>query len=336
MAELTTVRHGGDIRAAARRYGIPEEAWLDLSTGINPEPWPMPEPPRATWARLPEEGDGLEAEAGAYYGTGELLPVPGSQAALQWLPRWFRAPRRVGVATPGYAEHRHAWERAGHTVVPVPPEGPESVAGLDVLVVIQPSNPVGVTIPVEKLQEWRTALAVRNGWLVVDEAFADAGSVDSLASEAGTPGLIVLRSLGKFFGLAGLRVGFCLGPADVRSALSEALGPWAVSGPGRWAARHALADVDWQAATRRRLVAEAARLDALLAGHGLEPSGESPLFRWVPTPRAAALEEGLARRGIRVRRFDEPAALRFGLPGAEDQWHWLEEALSAITKEETR
>ncbi len=334
MAELSPVRHGGDIRAVARCYGIPEEEWLDLSTGINPVPWPVPAPPVASWARLPEEGDGLEAAAAAYYGTAALLPVPGSQAALQWLPHGFRRRRRVGIVTPGYAEHRRAWEGAGHTVVPVPPAGPESLEGLDVLVVIQPHNPVGVAIPEARLRAWWAELAARGGWLVVDEAFADAGGAASLAHEAGAPGLVVLRSLGKFFGLAGLRVGFLLAPEGLRNSLTAALGPWAVNGPGRWAARHALGDGGWQAATRRRLVADTDRLDGLLAAHGLEASGDCPLFRWVPTPHAVWLADALARRGIRVRRFDEPAALRFGLPGAEDQWRRLDAALTAIEREE--
>lgn len=321
------LHHGGDIRAAARRYGIPEDQWLDLSTGINPDPWPLPSPPRESWARLPEADDGLEAAAARYYGTDQLLATPGSQAALQWLPTGLAVPGRVGIMQPGYAEHAHAWRAAGHEVVAVPPEGPRNLDGLGALVVIQPNNPTGTVLPREQLTAWWQTLAARGGTLVVDEAFADSGHAKSMAPEVGAPGLVVLRSLGKFFGLAGLRVGFCLAPTEVRTALSRHLGPWAVNGIGRWAATRALSDRAWQDAARQRLKQDADRLDRLLSSVGLTASGACPLFRWVPHPDATAIEEHLARAAIRVRRFDEPTALRFGLPATESQWQRLIDAL---------
>jgi cobalamin biosynthetic protein CobC len=135
--------HGGRLREAARRYGIPLDAWLDLSTGINPRPWPVPPLPPSAWSRLPEGDDSLETAARAYYGTDLLLPVAGSQAAIQALPP-LRTPGRVGIITPGYAEHARAWWRAGHEVVGVPVEAlGNTVRQVDVLVVIHPNNPTG-------------------------------------------------------------------------------------------------------------------------------------------------------------------------------------------------
>ena len=327
--------HGGDIAAAARRWGIPAGEWLDLSTGINPVPWPVPRPPESVWHRLPDDDGRLEAAAADYYGTDQLLAVPGSQAAIQALPTALDARGwRVGITHPGYAEHAAAWSAAGCEVVPVPPEGPADLHGLDALVVIQPNNPTGATIPAERLAAWRESLAARGGWLVIDAAFADSGEGPTGTEEVGAPGLVVLRSVGKFFGLAGIRLGFALAPPGVRRTLAEQMGPWSVSGPARWAGAGALADTAWQAEARARLTADSARLAGLLRDADLPPAGSTPLFQYVETERAVAVEEALARRAIRVRRFDHPPALRFGLPGAEVDWQRLTIALQEITPEE--
>lgn len=324
--------HGGDIAAAARRWGIPADQWLDLSTGINPVPWPVPPPPTSAWHRLPDDDGRLETAAADYYGTELLLAVPGSQAAIQALPAVLGAGPgwRVGVVHPGYAEHAATWSAAGCEIVPVPPEGPVDLAGLDALVVIQPNNPTGVPLAEERLSAWRTELAARGGWLVVDAAFADTAGTPMLIEEAGAPGLVVLRSVGKFFGLAGIRLGFVLAPPAVRRALAARLGPWSVSGLARWAGAGALADTAWQARARERLAADSARLAGLLERAGLPPTGGAPLFQYVETERAPALEEALARRAIRVRRFDDPPALRLGLPAGEADWQRLATALEEI------
>lgn len=324
------LEHGGRIRDAAARYGIPPENWLDLSTGINPFGWPVPAVPAECWLRLPEGEDGLTAAARAYYRAPHLLPVAGSQAAIQALPR-LRPPGTVGVLAPTYAEHPNAWERAGHRIRSLAGEAIDgALDSLDVLLLANPNNPTGEGFSPERLEGWRARLAERGGWLVVDEAFMDATPERSLAPLAGTPGLVVLRSLGKFFGLAGARVGFVLAWPELLEKLEENLGPWPVAGPARWVAKAALADHPWQAATRQRLSADSARLAALLTRHGLAPHGGTALFQWVPTAQASAVQDHLARQGIWVRRFQEPAALRFGLPGDEGEWQRLEAALGSL------
>ena len=321
------LNHGGAIRAAAGRYGIAHEQWLDLSTGINPNGWPVPDVPAAVWQRLPEDNDGLEQAAAAYYGSAQLLPVAGSQAALQALPQ-LRKPCQVGVLTPSYAEHAHAWNRHGHSIVPITAETIEAcLASLDVLVLSNPNNPTGVWFSREVLLEWWSRLAKRDGWLVVDEAFIDATPERSLAPHSGPPGLVILRSLGKFFGLAGARVGFVLGPDALLQRLRELLGPWTVSGPGRWVAIQALNDRCWQRETRRSLSYASARLAELLSWQGLPVTGSTSLFQWLLYDEAAALKENLARQGIWVRYFDAPPSLRFGLPGSEAAWRRLTAAL---------
>jgi cobalamin biosynthetic protein CobC len=319
------LEHGGRLAAAAREHGIPLERWIDLSTGIHPVGYPVPPVPVNCWLRLPEDEDGLQASAAAYYGTSLLLPCAGSQAAIQALPM-LRARSRVGILSPTYAEHAHAWQQAGHEVNPLESFTPET--GLDVLVLANPNNPTGRIVDTTTLLQWHAKLAARGGWLVVDEAFMDATPEYSLAAHAGLPGLIVLRSLGKFFGLAGVRSGFVLAWEELLQQLQEKLGPWSVAHPTRWVAQQALANRTWQAEQRLWLTEQSQRLDDLLTRHGLPPSGGTGLFQWVETPDAADIHLRLARLGILTRLFAHPSSLRFGLPADERSWTKLDFVLS--------
>ena len=324
------LEHGGRLLRAAREYGIPAAAWLDLSTGIAPCAWPPGEIPGEAWRRLPEDDDGLVEAARDYTAAPHLLPVAGTQAAIQALP-WLRAPSRVGVIHPGYAEHAEAWRRAGYAVEPQVPERLfEAVAAFDVLVLIHPNNPTGACFEPAALLDLHARLAARGGWLVVDEAFIDATPEASLCAASARDGLVVLRSAGKFFGLAGARAGFvCAAPA-LLEALRERLGPWTVSGPARHVLQCALRDRAWQAAQRTRLAAASARLAEVLRAHGLPPAGGSALFQWCRHPHAAALHTALARQGILVRHFDDPPSLRFGLPATDAAFARLAAALAQV------
>jgi len=329
------LEHGGNLGDMVRRLGLPEADWLDLSTGVNPHGWAAPTPPPTSWHRLPDPDDGLCEAAAAYYGTEALLPVPGSQAALAMLP-YLRRVGRVAVIAPGYAEHGAAWRRAGHEVVPLSASQLAGGAGtaFDVLVVINPNNPDGSRFTPETLLEWRNGIASRGGWMVVDEAFVDTMPAYSLAPSCPLPGLVVLRSIGKFFGLPGMRAGFALGPTDLLARLEEALGPWAVNGPARWVAQQALRDTAWQAVMRDRLHNEGDRLERLLARHFPQRSSGTPLFRTVLTPRASQIHEALASRAILVRLLDRHDGLRFGLPPDEAGWERLDAALADILETE--
>lgn len=324
------LEHGGRLRAAARRWSIPLADWLDLSTGIAPDAYPIPELPHDCWQRLPEDDDGLDDAARACYGASSLLVVPGSQAAIMALPR-LRPAGTAAVLAPSYGEHAAAWLAAGHRLAPFPARALEAAAAAaDALVLVNPNNPDGTRFARDRLLAAAQTLAARGGWLVVDEAFADAEPADSLAGVAGTdaaPNLIVLRSLGKFYGLAGARVGCVIAAPKILDRLREAIGPWAVSHPARIVAWAAWADTAWQAQQHARLIAASARLAHLLREAGLGESTGTALFRYVATPRAAEVFEALARQGILVRCFDEPAALRFGLPGNEPEWARLAAAL---------
>ncbi|MFV8669340.1 threonine-phosphate decarboxylase CobD [Ralstonia pseudosolanacearum] len=334
-----TIAHGGNLAAARARHGEPSGGWVDLSTGINPHGYPVPPIPPEAWLRLPED-DGLEAAAASHYGVASadaVLAVAGSQAAIRALP--LLLPRgRVGIARIGYSEYAPAFARAGHDVVLLDERDfldatlPDALTHL---VVVNPNNPTARCLPAATLRDWHARLSARGGTLIVDEAFIETlDAPPSLAPLAGAPGLIVLRSIGKFYGLAGARIGFVLGPPACLAALREALGHWTVNGPARAVVRAALADTAWQSATRARLRAEGARLSARLARHGL-PNASTPLFAWVPTPNAAALHAALARQGLWTRLFDVPGTppvqgLRLGLPPDAFGWQRLDDALASL------
>lgn len=326
------LEHGGRLRAASLRHGIPLNEWLDLSTGIAPYGWPLPTIAPDAWSRLPEPDDGLEAAARDYYQVSTLLPVAGSQAAIQALPR-LRRNLTVGIVSPAYAEHAAAWQREGHRVLEFSESGvSRALERLDVLLLVNPNNPTGRRVDEAQLLAWHARLSERGGWLVVDEAFIDCTPAHSLARLSQLPGLIVLRSFGKFFALAGMRLGFVLAQQPLLDQLAEWLGPWAVSGPARAVAKALLQDRAGQQAQRERLCADGERLATLLSAQGWAPAGGCALFQWVASERAAELHAYLAGNGILTRLFVTPGSVRFGLPPDEVGWLRLERALQAFAK----
>lgn len=328
------LEHGGNLRAAQRRFG--GDDWIDLSTGINPFGYRARPPSPDAWQRLPEPDPELVRAACDYYGAPHLLPVAGTQAAIQALPRLradLHGPARVTVASPSYAEHGHHWSRHGHTMGQVAYAGiDDAIADSDVVVICNPNNPTGATIAPARVLDWTERLAARGGWLVVDQAFGDTARELSVAAHAGRPGLVVLQSVGKFFGLAGLRLGFVGAEPAVLAALEDMLGPWAVSGPAQEIALSSLRDYGWQQATHARLVRDGARMRTLLARYGIEAGG-TPLFHWWAEPQAERFHEHMAQRAIWVRLFPQAAhGIRMGLPAHEAHWQRIETALDEWNK----
>ena len=324
------LEHGGNLRDATARFGRSD--WLDLSTGLNPHGYPAPQLPANAWHRLPEPSPELVQAAQACYRAPQMLPVAGTQAAIQALPR-LRRPSRVTVAAPSYAEHAHHWAGHGHTLTQTPyADLDAAVATSEVLVVCNPNNPTGATVPAAQLLDWAGQLAARGGWLIVDEAFGDTAQHNSVAAHTNQAGLIVLRSVGKFFGLAGIRLGFVAAHADLLHELADLLGPWTISGPAQQIAIAALTDRAWQAATHERLHADGQRLQVLLGEHGIASHG-TPLFQWWPAAQPEAFWLHMAQRGVWVRLFTHAArGIRLGLPPDEAGWQRLTLALTEWTE----
>ena len=316
--------HGGALGVARRLAPDAARPWIDLSTGVNPHAYPLPDLEPEVWTRLPasEALAELEAAAARRYGVMPEFVVagPGTQALIQTLARIFS--RGVaGVLGPTYGGHEEGFTAAGAHVATK--TALTDLTDCNVAIVVNPNNPDGRIARRDDLLELHARLGLRGGLLIVDEAFADFDGQESLAP--GLPaGAVVLRSFGKTFGLPGLRLGFALAWPDISDRLRAALGPWPVSGPAIAVGARALKDLAWTDAMAARLAVEAARLDALLTQCGWRIVGGTKLFRLAARRDAGTAFERLLAAGILTRPFaDAPDRLRFGIPGKEADWERL-------------
>jgi len=323
--------HGGDLDAARRLFPGAPEPFVDLSAGINPHPYPIPRLEPQVFARLPEPAALLRLAdlAAVAYGAPSgknVVAAPGGQI-LVTLIAGLLPPGRATIMGPTYAEHARAASLAGHEVETV--SELESLGEADLAIGVNPNNPDGKVFGADELLAVTERISKRRGLLIVDEAFMDVSAgAESLSGYVERANVVVLRSFGKFFGLAGLRLSFAVASRDLAARLGAALGPWPVSGPALTIGAAALSDQEWIAETRVSLAKSAQRLDDLLGGAGLEKLGGTALFSLVRAPDASQLFDRFGRAGIFVRRFaDEPECLRFGLPGAQPEWQRLEAAL---------
>ena len=300
------IEHGGALDRAIAEHGGTRADWLDLSTGINPVAYPLPDLPHDVWTRLPDAALEQQAiiAARAYYGFGNgagVVAAPGTQALIQLYPH-LAAPGNALVIGPTYEEHAQALGLAGRDV-----RYERSLSNLDdedrIAVVVNPNNPDGKRIPADALLFAAERLAGQGGLLVVDEAFADSDPSDSVAAHAGMDGLLVLKSFGKFFGLAGVRLGFAAGSEEATGALQAMLGPWAVSGPALSVAAHAYRNEAWINETRRRISSDRKALDSVLTGAGLQVLGATDLFVLARHFQANHISVELAARLILARKF---------------------------------
>ncbi|MDR6531385.1 cobalamin biosynthetic protein CobC [Caulobacter rhizosphaerae] len=318
--------HGGRLGAACAAWPNAPTPWLDLSTGINPRPYPILALAPETWSRLPDPESlrRLERIAAAAFGVEDparVVAAAGSEALIRLLPRLLTA-RCVAIPARTYGGHADAWRAAGARIVDLD----EPAADLRVLV--NPDNPTGRALSADQV------LDLADGPLLVDEAFVDLDpprSVAVLAGATGHEGLMVLRSFGKFYGLAGARLGFLVAEPDLATRVRRALGDWPVSGPAIAAGLTAFADTAWAVQTRLRLIEDAARLDSLLDGAGFTIVGGTPLFRLAQAADASRRFEMLARAGILTRPFPwDETLIRFGLPGPQADWLRLADALENL------
>lgn len=336
------LHHGGQLDAAIAEHGGVRAGWLDLSTGINPRPWPVPEIPGESWSRLPDAGatEQLLAAARRHYAVPsslEVFPAPGTQALIEALPRILPGETTTVIAPQNgtYGEHAYCCTKAGRTVRIV--EQPQLVDSKERLaVIVRPNNPDGSVAELCEILALHERLSANDGWMIIDEAFCDNAPDTSLIGEE-LERAIILRSFGKFFGLAGLRLGFAICPAGIAEKLRNWCGPWAVSGPALSIGTEALADEAWIETTRQRLQSDCARLADLLGRSGFAIAGEGGLFVLGRREDAGEWYQSLCRARILTRAFEhDPALLRFGLPGDEERLARLEKALGEIASKAAR
>jgi cobalamin biosynthesis protein CobC len=328
------IYHGGDLESARRQFPDAPLPWLDLSTGINPVPYPAGTVSTAALTRLPDSGAlaGLQTAAAKAYGAADphrFVAAAGTQALIQWLPTLFPA-RRVALLGFGYQEYPAIWRAAGAQIIVTDEIAGLTETGIDLAIVVNPNNPDGRIVAPQILAEIAARLARRGGLLIVDEAFMDVmRPMASLVPILPERGALVLRSFGKTYGLAGLRLGFAVTGFDLAEKIRAALGPWAVSGPAIEIGAAALADRSWLEQSVMRLEQQAARLDDLLRNAGFSILGGTPLFRLVQHKHAAQWFQKLGQLGILARPFPQRRDwLRFGIPGTEADWARLTAALA--------
>lgn len=327
------IHHGGKLEWLRREFPDAPEPLIDLSTGINPFPYPFPAIPETAYSRLPEEGQikRLKEAAADAYGCSDpsyIAVAPGTQILISLLPRILPA-RQVAILSPTYGEHAAAWASAGADVTTCADMTGFSADGTNVL--CNPNNPDGRWFDADRIIAKQRACAEQGGRIVVDEAFAEfAEGRLSVVPHIPQAGLIVLRSFGKAFGLAGLRLGFLISDREIVNRIEDGLGPWPISGISIHIATVALRDAAWRQQMSERLAGDVRRLDQLLSAKGFACLGGTSLFRLVRHEDAGRIARELGAAGILIRTFPEQEKwLRFGIPPDEAAWLRLEAALKA-------
>ncbi|TBR42850.1 aminotransferase class I/II-fold pyridoxal phosphate-dependent enzyme [Marinomonas agarivorans] len=402
QTDLVKPKHGGDLIRVRHEHthmacqsnkqsGNSDEKqgqdWIDLSSAVNREPWPVPTIPTKLWHELPDQTALLNA-AQSYYGVNECvnkcLAISGSQQAIEWLPLilfnntsthalshvsvhalaqakretesvYGQAEKIVYVPQVGYQEHEFCWRKWDYTTVEYDTTQTSCFSTLvaaqwHVLVLIQPNNPNGHLFTQAQIKQLLDKAAIRNAFVIVDEAFIDSQPQHSLLSCSSVStnhannhwpeSLILLRSIGKFFGLPGARVGFCFANQTVRTQLALAIGPWPISTPATWLVTQALSDQAWQNKARRDLALRrekfANQLQPKLEQVRLkiqEKSGQEDTSSWQQTDFFFTLKSSfsdslfwyLKERCIHTRLGK--GWIRFALP-AHDEFNVISERLA--------
>jgi cobalamin biosynthetic protein CobC len=338
----TTLIHGGQLNKMAELYQIAIEKWLDLSTGISPTSYPIPEIPQTIWQQLPQSSEALLNAARNYYGCEHIFATSGSQAIIARLPHLFKLNiqeniTKIDVWLPniGYKEHEKSWLNAGFNIKQyqqLPSQ--KELTQHAIVVVINPNNPTGELYNQQTLQSLLITLESMSGWLIIDEAFMDVISPSqSIIHLTDNKHLFVLRSVGKFFGLAGIRIGFLSAHPDWLELLNQLSSPWEVNGPAQFITEQALTNNSWQLTQKNELKTLARNLENLLIKTFVKPLNNKinpdihitgcDLFKILIHPQATELYQKFCCQGLYVRLCDEEHALRFGIPN-QKQYKKLE------------
>lgn len=326
--------HGGDIEGAAAHFGIPLAEWIDLSTGMNPEPYPVEALAVEVFHKLPYQSQSFIESSARYYGSEQFVAVAGSQAAIQWLPQLL-ADLPVLLPSVGYRDHYEYWHQR-HSV-DFYDSLDASVAAEEIsdrlsqnsrqhLLVINPNNPSGIQFSIQQIIEWSGMLSGR-AFVIVDEAFIDTCVGESLLNLKLPNNIVVLRSFGKFFGLAGIRLGYVFANDSLLARFRQCLTCWQINGPAQAVAIKALSDEVWQKAAQQSIqhnVAHTAVIfEPLWPALGIISCTVNSLFISVvmSAEAAAGLYQFFARSGVLLRlvSIDHRSIIRIGLLSRNDK-----------------
>lgn len=349
--------HGGQLSRVAKQYQIPEQEWLDLSTGIAPFSYPIPKIPTHIWQNLPTITDSLVNAAKAYYQAPYCWPLAGSQQLIEKLPELWNCKvaelnniplkeKHAYLPKVGYKEHQQAWSKAGYRLHFYQQSLPCDIQQNSVVVVINPNNPLTDAFTIDQLKQCQELCTQQQALLIIDEAFADIFEpefsfiyhltdlndityqehrLDQISEN-----VIVLRSVGKFFGLAGLRIGFVCSSQEWCQTVQENIGPWSINGPALFITEQVLKDKTWQVTQKMRLQQQSKVMRSILETHFVGARIEAnALFITVFLNQAADVYHQLCEQGIYVRLTDENDSLRFGIAN-ETQLKKLQLALIKV------
>lgn len=331
------IKHGGQLSSVAKQYQIPKTQWLDLSTGIAPFSYPVSDISLALWQDLPTISQSLIKVAKAYYQAQYCWPLSGSQQLIEKLPQLWATKNKSGVNKHvylpkiGYKEHQQSWLNSGYQAYFYQQNLPADIKENSVVVVINPNNPLTDSFSINALKTLQQHCQRQQALLIIDEAFADIFAPEfSFVPQLNNDieDVIILRSFGKFFGLAGIRIGFVCSSKTWCETIQESNGPWSVNGPALYIAEQALKDKAWQEAQLTRLNQQSQTQTALLKQYLPTASIKSnALFITVFLDNAPEVYEKLCQQAVYVRLTDENDALRFGICGI-DQLNILEDVLN--------
>ena len=318
------MQHGGNKTAAARAYGVEPSEMIDLSTGISPRPYPLDLGAfeLSDLIELPQAEDAehlTQVMTSSWHipDSAKLALASGSGAIISLMPHLYQGDKRhVYCPEPVYSEHVIAWQNAGYTIITYDAGAIPDVdwGRAAAILAVQPGNPMGHIAPPSDWLALMSDAAAHNVMVIFDEAFIDLAPQLSLIPHMGQKGQIVIRSFGKFYGLAGVRLGAAIGHPDDITALYHLMGPWAVSTMALRFGAAAIADHAWADDQRRWLSDRMTFLKEGLAARNVTIVGGTDLYLLIDVADAARLQDDLARQGFWTRIFDSnPRWMRLGL-----------------------
>ena len=309
--------HGGNVYRAARELGLNGSGVLDFSASINP----LGMPPAARHAIKAWVGDVLhypdtqstrlkEAISECYgLDPAGVIPGNGSTELIYLIPRALQ-PKKVVIASPTFSEYERACRLSGAKVehfpllpkefLPEPDAFMRAMKNADMAFFCNPGNPSGAVLPRQGVLTLASLAKKNNCVLVVDEAFMDFCPEHSVLGEQGDH-LVVLRSLTKFYALAGLRVGFSHMPKMLMSRIMRYKEPWSVNVLAERAALAVLAETGFVRRSRDYVRRERGLLETKLEALGFVVFPSEANYLLIETSKAVQLVKGLYKRGILVR-----------------------------------